>query len=143
VVNDVSRGNIIELTQLENGDFEINFNNEDMNPIVIHDPLNSKFSARNLLAAAAAFCTAGSMLYELEARSKGGRYNKLNVSVIQKYGRNANDRAFIDSLKVEVFVDVPEKYHPEFKEVLEEHHKNGCFISRSLNQGIKVDIEIN
>ncbi|MCW4050185.1 MAG: OsmC family protein [Candidatus Bathyarchaeota archaeon] len=138
----MSRGNIIELTQLENGDFEINFNNEDMSTIIIHDPLNSKFSARNLLAAAALFCTSGSMLYELNVRKSDARYRKLKARVISKYDRNEKDRAIIESMKVEVEVDVPEEHRSQFIEVLEEHDENECFITRSLNNGIKVDIEI-
>ena len=139
----MSRGSIVELTQLENGDFEINFNKKDMNTIIIHDPLNADFSARNLLAAAALFCTSGSMIYELDARKKGAKYKKLKASVIQKYGRNKKDRAFIESLKVIVDVEVPSEYRSEFSEVVEEHYENGCFITRSLNEGIDVDIEIN
>ena len=138
----MSRGNIVELTQLKNGDFEINFNNEDMSTIIIHDPLNSKFSARNLLAAAVLFCTSGSMRYELNVRKPGARYRKLKARVVQKYGRNEMDRAVIESLKVEVEVDVPEEHRSEFIEVLEEHDENGCFITRSLNSGIDVNIEI-
>ncbi len=138
----MSRGNIIELTQLENGDLEINFNNEDMSTIIIHDPLNTKFSARNLLAAAALFCTSGSMLYELDVRKPGARYRKLKARVISKYGRNEKERAVIESMRIEVEVDVPEEHQSEFVEVLEEHDENGCFITRSLNNGITVDIEI-
>lgn len=138
----MSRGNIIELTLLENGDFEINFNNEDMDTIIVRDPLNSKFSARNLLAAAALFCTSGSMLYELGVRKSGARYRKLKARVVSKYGRNEKDRAIIESMKVEVEVDVPEEHRSEHVEVLEEHDENGCFITRSLNNGINIDIEI-
>ena len=138
----MSKGNIIELTQLENGDFEINFNNEDMNTIIIHEPLNSKFSARNLLAAAALFCTSGSMMYELDTRKPGARYNKLKARVVSKYARNEKNRAIIESMKVEVLVDVPEEHRSEFIKVVDEHKENECFITRSLNKGIKVDIEI-
>jgi organic hydroperoxide reductase OsmC/OhrA len=139
----MSRGSIIEITQLDNGDFELNFNKEDMGSIIIRDPLNSNFSARNLLAAAALFCTSGSVLYELDVRKKGARYNRLEARVLQNYGRNEKGRSVIESLKVEVNVEVPDEFKSEFDEVLLEHQENGCFITRSLNKGIKVDIEIN
>jgi uncharacterized OsmC-like protein len=139
----MSRGSIVELIQLENGDFEINFNKKDMNKIVIHDPLNADFSARNLLAAAALFCTSGSMVYELDARKKGAKYKKLKARVIQKYGKNEKDRAIIESLRVIVDVEVPSEYRSEFNEVVEEHKENECFITRSLNKGINVEIEIS
>jgi uncharacterized OsmC-like protein len=45
-------------------------------------------------------------------------------------------------MKVEVLVDVPEEHRSEFIEVVDEHEENECFITRSLNKGIKVDIEI-
>jgi len=91
-----------------------------MKTIVIQDPLNSKFSARNLLAAAVLFCTSGSMRYELDVRKPGARYRKLKARVISRYGRNEKDRAIIGSMKVEVEVDVPEEHRSEFIEVLEE-----------------------
>jgi uncharacterized OsmC-like protein len=139
----LSRGNIIEITQLENGDLEIDFNNEDMTKITIHDPPNSKFSARNLLSAAIAFCTAGSMRYELRARKPGAEYKSLKARVeISTYGRNEKERAVIESMKVDVEADVLEEHRAVFQEVVEEHIENGCFITRSLNNGINVELEI-
>ena len=134
--------NVIELTQLENGDFEFNFNNKDMDNIIIHDWLKSDFSCRNLLAAAALCCTSGSMLYELDVRKPGAKYKDLKSSVTWRTGKDDEGRIIIESLNVKVQVDVPEEHLAEFKEVLKEHEDNMCFIVRSLNRGIKTEIEI-
>ena len=134
--------NIIELAQLENGDFEFNFNNKDMDNIIIHDWLKSDFSCRNLLAAAALCCTSGSMLYELDVRKPGARYRDLKSSVTLKTGKDEKGRVVIESMNVRVQVDMPDEHLAEFEEVLREHENNMCFIVRSLNRGIKTGIEI-
>lgn len=134
--------NVIELTQLESGDFEFNFHNKDMADIVIHDWLKSDFKCRNLLAAAALCCTSGSMLYELDVRKPGARYRDLKSSVALKTGKDEKGRMVIESMNVRVQVDVPEEHLAEFEEVFREHEDNMCFIVRSLNRGIKAEIEI-
>ncbi len=133
----------VELTQLENRDFEINFNNKDMSNLLIHDWLNSDFSCGTLLAAAAICCTSGSTLYELDVRKPGARYNDLKSSVTWRNGEDEKGRGVVESLDVKVQVDVPEEHLEEFKEVLKEHEDNMCFIVRSLVKGIKVKMEIN
>lgn len=132
----------VELKQLENGDFEINFNNKDMANLLIHDWLKSDFSCRTLLAAAALCCSSGSVLYELDVRKPGARYKDLKSSVTWRNGEDEKGRRVVESLDVKVQVDVPEEHLAEFKEVLKEHEDNMCFIVRSLVRGIKVEMEI-
>lgn len=134
--------NVIELKELENGDFEINFNNPDMGNIIIPAPLTSKFSCGALIAAGALCCTTGSMLYELDARKPGARYNLIKSSVTQNRKLDEKGRVVIDSIDVNIQVDVPEEHLDVFEEVIKEHEDNQCAMVRSLNRGIKAEITI-
>jgi uncharacterized OsmC-like protein len=143
MLNQFMSNDRVELTQLENGDFMINFNNKDMSNLHIHDWLNSDFSCRTLLAAAAVCCASGSTLYELNLRKPGARYNGLKSSVTWRNGEDEKGRKVVEALDVKVQVDVPEEHLEEFKEVLREHEDNMCFVARSLVRGIKVKMDIS
>jgi len=132
----------VELRQLENGDYEIDFNNEDMDKITIHNWGKSKFSCRTLLAAAALCCSSGSAIYELGVRKPGAKYNDIQSSVTWTNGKDEKGRRIIESIDIHVQVDVPEEHLAEFKEVIQEHEDNDCFVVRSLKRGIKAKIKI-
>ena len=134
---------MVEITQLESGDFLMDFNNKDMSNLLIHNWLNSDFSCRKLMAAAALCCTSGSTLYELDLRKPGARYNSLKSSVTWKNGVDERGRNVVEALDIKVQVDVPEEYVEEFKEVVKEHEENMCFIARSLARGIKITMDIS
>jgi len=136
--------NKVEIKQLENGDFEMNFNRKDMTKLVIpKDWIKSDFSCGALLAAAALCCTSGSTIYELDVRKPGARYKDLRSSVTWKNGEDEYGRGVVESMEVKVHVDVPEEHLTEFKEVIKEHEDNMCFVVRSLVRGVKVEMEIN
>jgi len=135
--------NIVELMQLENGDFLIDFNNKDMSNLLIHDWLNSDFSCRTLMAAAALCCTSGSTLYELNIRKPGAKYNGLKSSVTWKNGVDEKGRNIVESLDIKVKADVPDEYREVFKEVVMEHEENMCFVARSLARGLKIKMDIS
>lgn len=132
----------MELRELENGDWEISFNNTDMGNIVITAPLKSQFSCGALIVAGALCCTTGSVLYELDARKKGARYNVIRSSATQSRIKDEKGRFVIDSIDVHVEVDVPEEHLGVFEDVLKEHEDNQCAMVRSLNRGIKAEITI-
>ena len=132
----------MELRELENGDWEISFNNPDMGNIVIPAPLKSQFSCGALIVAGALCCTTGSVLYELNARKQGARYNVIRSSATQSRIKDEKGRVVIDSIDVHVEVDVPEEHLGVFEDVLKEHEDNQCAMVRSLNRGIKAEITI-
>lgn len=132
----------VELRQLENGNYEIDFNNEDMGKLTINNWGKSKFSCRTLLAAAALCCSSGSAIYELAVRKPGAKYKDIKSSVTWTTGKDEKGRRIIESLDIQVQVDVPSEYLAEFKEVIQEHKDNDCFVVRSLKRGIKADITI-
>ena len=136
--------NKVEIKQIENGDFEMNFNRKDMTKLVIpKNWMKSDFSCGALLAAAALCCTSGSTIYELDARKPGARYKDLRSSVTWKNGEDEYGHGVVESMEVKVHVDVPEEYLAEFKEVLKEHEDNMCFVVRSLVRGVKVEMDID
>lgn len=132
----------MELKELENGDWEISFNNPDMGNIIIPAPLKSQFSCGTLIVAGALCCTIGSVLYELDARKPGARYNVIKSSATQSRIKDEKGRVVIDSIDVHVEVDVPEEYVGVFEDVFKEHEDNQCAMVRSLNRGIKAEITI-
>ena len=132
----------MELRELENEDWEISFNNPDMSNIIIPAPLKSQFSCGALIVAGALCCTTGSVLYELNARKQGARYNVIRSSATQSRIKDEKGRVDIDSLDVHVEVDVPEEHLGVFEDVLKEHEDNQCAMVRSLNRGIKAEITI-
>ena len=134
--------NKVEIRQLENGDFEMDFNRKDMAKLVFPGWSND-FSCGALLAAAALCCTSGSTIYELDVRKPGAQYKDLRSSVTWKTGEDEKGRGVVGSMEVKVHVDVPEEHLTEFEEVVKEHEENMCFIVRSLVNGVKVKMEIN
>lgn len=132
----------MELRELENGDWEISFNNPDMGNIVIPAPLKSQFSCGALIVAGALCCTTGSVLYELDARKPSARYNVIKSSATQSRKKDEKGRVVIDSIDVHVEVDVPEEHLGVFGDVVKEHEDNQCAMVRSLNRGIKAEITI-
>ena len=132
----------MELRELENEDWEISFNNPDMSNIIIPAPLKSQFSCGALIVAGALCCTTGSVLYELNARKQGARYNVIRSSATQSRIKDEKGRVVIDSIDVHVEVDVPEEHLGVFEDVLKEHEDNQCAMVRSLNRGIKAEITI-
>jgi|GEM_PF-4555970 len=134
--------NKVELRELESGDWEISFNNPDMGNIIIPAPLKSQFSCGALIVAGALCCTTGSVLYELDARKPGARYNVIRSSATQSRKLDEKGRVVLDSIDVHVEVDVPEEHRDVFKDVLKEHEDNQCSMVRSLNRGIKAEITL-
>jgi len=104
--------------------------------------LKSQFSCGALIVAGALCCTTGSVLYELDARKQGARYNVIRSSATQSRIKDEKGRVVIDSIDVHVEVDVPEEHLGVFKDVLKEHEDNQCAMVRSLNRGIKAEITI-
>ena len=96
-------------------------------------------AARAFLAASATTCMAGAVNYMLRARDV--KVNGISASSSVHMGKNEKGTVVVDSINIEVIVDVPE----EGTDVLEHCIsllENGCLVTRSLKRGIKVNHSI-
>ena len=136
--------NIVRMTRIGEDTHKITVNSGQLKEIVIEDWLETHdFSNSRLLASAALCCVTLSMEYELDALKKGARYNAINSSIRWISGKDETGRGIIESMEVEINVDVPEGLEKEFKGVVDEHENHRCFILRSLAKGIPVKLNIN
>ena len=94
------------------------------------------------MMAAALMCTVASCEYELNARKKGAKYKSIEASATTRKGAYNRKRWVYKSMDVTVRANVPNEYLAEFEGVVKEHDDNGCTVTRSLNSGFKVSINI-
>ena len=94
------------------------------------------------MMAAALMCTVASCEYELNARKKGAKYKSIEASATTRKGADNRKRGVYKSMDVTVRANVPNEYLAEFEGVVKEHDDNGCTVTRSLNSGFKVSINI-
>lgn len=111
-----------------------------MGDITVDNWWVNDFSNTRLLAAAALICFSGSMEYELDVLELGARYRDLESSVRWRRGKDESGRTIIESMEIDVKVDVPEEYRSEFADVVKEH---ACTLVRSLRRGFPIKINIS
>ena len=88
-------------------------------------------------------CFSGSMEYELDALEPGARYGDLESSLRWRRGKDESGRNVIESMEIDVRVDVPDEYHSEFSDVVKEHMEHARTLVRSLIRGFLVKINIS
>ena len=136
--------NEIKMTRVDEATHVIDVNTGSLKEIIIEDWLETHdFSNIRLLASAAISCITLSMEYELDALKKGARYDAINSSIRWVTGKDESGRGIIDSMEVDINVDVPIGLEKEFKDVVDEHENHCCTILRSLKRGIPIKLNIN
>jgi uncharacterized OsmC-like protein len=136
--------NELRLKRIGEGSYEIPFNYGQMKDIVINNWLEKHdFSNTRLLSAAALSCISLSMEYELDSLKKGARFTSLEPVIKWKNGKDESGRNIIESMEIDLKVDVPDELKEEYKAVLDEHTNHCCFILRSLKRGIPIKLNIN
>jgi len=136
--------NEVKMTRVGEDTHKITVNSGQLKEIIIENWLETNdFSNSRLLASAALCCVTLSIEYELDALKKGARYNSINSSIRWETGKDETGRGIIDSMEIDINVDVPEGLEKEFKDVVDEHENHRCFILRSLKRGIPVKLNIN
>jgi len=135
--------NEIKLKRTGEGTFEVPFDHGVMGDITVDNWWVNDFSNTRLLAAAALICFSGSMEYELDALKPGARYGDLESSVRWRRGKDESGRNVIESMEIDVKVDVPDEYRSEFAQVVREHTEHACTLVRSLRRGIPVKVNIS
>ena len=58
-------------------------------------------------------------------------------------GKDESGRNVIESMEIDVKVDVPGEYRSEFADVVKEHMEHACTLVRSLRRGFPVKINIS
>jgi len=132
--------NEIKLKRTGEGTFEVPFDYGVMEDITVDNWWVNDFSNTRLLAAAALICFSSSMEYELDVLELGARCRDLESKVMWRRGKDESGRNVIESMEIDVKVDVPEEYRSEFAQVVKEH---ACTLVRSLRRGIPVKVNIS
>lgn len=134
----------VRIRRLENGDYMLSLNNKylDVNEITIREGYNSDGVPGAFMMAAALMCSVASCEYELDTRKKCAQYLSIEASATARKGADSRKRGVYKSMDVTVRVDVPEEHTAAFEGVIKEHEDNGCTVTRSLNSGFKVSINI-
>jgi len=135
--------NEIRLRRTGEWTYEVPLDHGAMEGITVDNWREKGFSNTRLLAAAALICFSSSMEYELDALAPGARYGDLESSVRWRRGKDESGRNVIESMEIDVKVDVPEEYRSEFADVVREHTEHACTIVRSLRRGIQVKVNIS
>ena len=134
----------VRIKRLENGDYMLSLNNKylDVNEVTVREGYNSDGVPGAFMMAAALMCSVASCEYELDARKKGALYRGIEASATMRKGADIRKRGVYKSMEVTVRVNVPEEHLAAFEGVVKEHDDNGCTVTRSLNSGFKVSIDI-
>lgn len=136
--------NEVKMTRIGEDTHVITVNSGPLKEITIENWLeNHDFSNSRLLAAAAVCCITLSMEYELDALKKGARYDAIESSLRWRNGKDETGRNIIDSMEININVEVPDGLDEEFAAVVDEHKNHCCSIVRSLKRGIPVKLNIN
>ena len=135
--------NEIKLKRTGEGTYEVPFDHGVMEDITVDNWWKNDFSNTRLLAAAALICFSSSMEYELDVLEPGARYRDLESSVKWRRGKDESGRNIIESMEIDVKVDVPDGYRSEFADVVKEHMEHACTLVRSLRRGFPIKINIS
>ena len=100
--------NEVKLTRVGEGSYEIPFDYGQMKDIHIENWWEVDFSNTKLLAAAVLNCITSSFEYELDVLKKGARYDTLDSKIHWRYSKDESGRRVIDSIVINVNLDVPD-----------------------------------
>jgi uncharacterized OsmC-like protein len=135
--------NEVKIKRVDEGSYDIIFDYGQMQDIHIENWWEVDFSNTKLLAAATLNCITSSFEYELDVLNKGARYDSLESRIHWRFGKDESGRRIIDSITIDIDLDVPEELKSEHEKVVEEHANHGCTITRSLKRGIPINIRVN
>ena len=135
--------NEIKLKRTGEGTYEVPFNYGVMENIKVDNWWKNDFSNTRLLTAGALICISSSMEYELDVLKKDARFKSIESSLHWRYGKDESGRRIIDTITININVDVSDELRSEFLEVVKEHMDHGCTLTRSLKKGIKIDLNIS
>jgi uncharacterized OsmC-like protein len=134
--------NAIQLKRIGEGTYEVPFDYGQMKDLIVENWWELDWSNTRLLAAAALICISASMEYELDVLKEDARYKALESSLRWRYGKDESGRRIINSMEINISVDLPDELRSEFLEVVKEHMDHGCTITRSLKRGIPIKLNI-
>jgi len=135
--------NLVEIELLENGDYHIKLNHQvlaDIDVQLSKVPEEDRGGvARALLSASALYCMAGTLTDMLKARSVpiGGMTGSASVRI----GKNVKGRKVVESLNINLGVDVPEENLQELDRCIR-ILDDGCLITGGLKKGLLVNNDI-
>jgi uncharacterized OsmC-like protein len=131
--------NPVEIELLENGDYYIKLNHdalEDIEVSLSRVPEDKRGGvARAFFSASALYCMAGSVNYMLRARNV--QVKDIDGSVSIKMGKDGKGRDLVESMILNIDVDVPDENVPELDRCIK-YLEDGCLITRGLKKGIVV-----
>ena len=140
--------NELKLTRDTEGRIDLPFNYGDMKDIHIEhwrthaDPNVEDYSGTRAIAASALSCISMSMDYELHSLKQGSSYDALDSSIKWKMGKDETGRTIIESMEIDINVEVPEDLRSEHDKVVKEHLEHASQMARSLRRGIPIKINI-
>jgi osmotically inducible protein OsmC len=131
--------NPVEVKLLDSGDYLIKLNHsalKDIDVLLSKVPENKRAGvARALLSASALYCMTGSLNHSLLARKIP--FSNIKGSVSVKMGKNQKGKDLIESIFLDIDVDVSDENESELDRCIK-YLEDGCLITRSLENGIKV-----
>ena len=131
--------NPVKITLQDNGDYKIELNHDALKDIDISfsDVPDDKRGgvARAFLSASALYCMAGSVNYLLRVRDV--EVIDLTGSVQAKMGKDSKGNSFVESLTLDIEVDVPDDNLSELERCIS-YLEDGCLVTKSLKKGIKI-----
>ena len=134
----------VELQELEDWDFKISFDHGAVNDIVValsKVPEDKRHGvARKFLAASVTYCMTGYILYFL--KRKGVDVSDIHTSSQIHIGKDESGSSAVKEIDLHITVDIPEK-DLNILESCRTILKNGCLISKSLENGIAVNRSIS
>ena len=138
------RGFSVEITREENFRFSVDFGLEGMDPFYMDEPepvgANTGPNASKVLAAAMANCLAASLMFCLQKSRVEIEDMKATARGLLR--RNEDRRWRITEINVDLYPKVPEdkgKQLERCKEIFDDF----CIVSKSIEQGIPVNIKVH
>jgi organic hydroperoxide reductase OsmC/OhrA len=131
--------NPVVLNLLENGDYILKLNHAALNDVlvslsrVIEEERGGV--ARSLFTASALYCMSGTINYML--RERNVPVKEVTGTASLKMGKNTKNQDLVESMTLNINVDIPEEYKPELDSCIK-YLEDGCLITRGLKKGIKV-----
>lgn len=134
----------VNLQHVAEWDFKVTFDHDALEDQVItffKVPIEKRPGvARRFLAASATWCTAVGLYSLLTAR--GVTVTDITAKSGVQMGKNESGQNVVESVDIELIVDVPEEHTEELEHCWRIWEKR-CLISRSLQRGIKINRSIS
>lgn len=122
----------IEVIRKQSGETTILFDNKNIKDV-------TDYSAGQLIAAGALLCVTGSFTDELTELNPSAKYGEIRSSASYKFAKFDETRYCVDSMNLNLELEVPDEYLREHEIVAQGHRERGCLWTRSLKKGIKIN----